>query len=62
MTTTTNAPIYFAYFMGYICTANADGSIPINARMVCKVEDTTMPYFRQLLEQANAAAKAENME
>lgn len=24
----------FAYFMGYVCTANDDGSIPLNSRVV----------------------------
>lgn len=27
----------FAFFRGYICTANEDGSIPLNSQVVCFV-------------------------
>lgn len=46
---------YFAYFRGYICTANADGSIPLDSRVAGQtfVEgDGTL--LQKLLDQANA--------
>ena len=29
---------YYAIFLGHICTANADGSIPLNSKMICKID------------------------
>jgi hypothetical protein len=45
---------YFAYFKGYLCTANADGSIPLNSQVVCRCEDGNEKLMQELLKQANA--------
>lgn len=45
-------PQVFCYFRGYICTANADGSVPINSLVACKVEEVDVA-FDALIRQAN---------
>jgi hypothetical protein len=50
---------HFAFFLGNICTANADGSIPLNSRFVAQiVDDGTLDaeLLAQLLAQANTIA------
>lgn len=48
----------YAYFCGYICTANADGSIPMNSRMVAQIHATIEPpALAAVLAQANLAAQ-----
>ena len=53
----------WAYFRGYIVTANDDGSIPLNSLMVmdCKYADQAdaeriVTMHNELLRQANAVA------
>jgi hypothetical protein len=51
------AALRFAYFRGYICTADEHGSIPINAKVVARISDPTtneQTLLDQLLMQANA--------
>ena len=45
--------MYFAEFNGFIVTANADGSIPLNARVVAKLLDFDPQALTNLLSQAN---------
>lgn len=50
---------YFAVFQGYIVTANSDGSIPLNAKVVAKLTcaaDLNEDLLRQLIKQANETA------
>ena len=44
---------YFAFFRGFLCTANKDGSIPLGSKMVCKVTNENQALLELLLEQAN---------
>ena len=45
---------YFAFFHGYIVTANKDGSIPLNAKVVCQADGLVDEKLMQmLLDQAN---------
>ena len=47
---------YFALFMGHIVTANADGSIPMNSKLVLKIDQDQQAnedLVNQLLAQAN---------
>lgn len=50
--------IFFAEFNGLIVTANADGSIPLNAKIVAQygVNDDGILH-RKMIEQANAYAR-----
>ena len=50
-------PQFFAVFKGYICTANKDGSIPLNAKVVCRVDEIDANLMALLLEQANYHAQ-----
>lgn len=46
----------FAYFHGHIVTANKDGSIPLNAKVVAEIRDFDADLLAQLIGQANASA------
>lgn len=43
----------YALFHGYIVTANDDGSIPLNAKIVAKVDEANEALLAELLECAN---------
>lgn len=53
---------HFAVFRGYIVTANSDGSIPLNAKVVAQlVAEQTSPVYnaellQALIDQANENA------
>lgn len=47
----------FAHFRGYIVTANENGSIPLNAKVVCNTYETGDGIqIAKLIAQANLAA------
>ena len=48
-------PEAFAVFHGYICTANKDGSIPLDSRIVAKIVpgETNVELLTELLRRAN---------
>lgn len=47
----------YGVFKGYICTANEDGSIPLNAKAVCGIyEQYDGTLLHDLIAQANLAA------
>ena len=48
--------IYYAVHLGYIVTAELDGSVTINARIVAKVDDadTNGDWASDLVRRANA--------
>ena len=55
MKTNQAAPLHFAEFNRYICTANEDGSIPLNAKCAVFIGNIDSPYLlERLLAQANA--------
>jgi hypothetical protein len=43
----------FATFRCYICTANEDGSIPLNAKTVCEFFGVDKALLSELIAQAN---------
>ena len=45
-----------SFFHGYIVTANKDGSIPLNAKVVCMATMANEKLMRMLIEQANHQA------
>lgn len=49
-------PTYFAIFHDYIVTANADGSIPLNATIVAKVSEVDEGMLQVLIARANQAS------
>lgn len=50
---------YFTYAAGYIVTANRDGTIPLNSKIVTAVPagDSNGAFVAVLIEQANMAAR-----
>ena len=55
--------LHFAFFRNYIVTCNADGSIPLNARvagMVMSTNDSEIALLEQLIAQANEYATEGN--
>ena len=47
---------YFTQFRDYICTANADGSVPLNSKVVCELLRVENPdLLTNLLGRANLA-------
>jgi hypothetical protein len=44
---------HFAIFKGYICTANADGSVPLNSKVACLVLQEDSALLNELIAQAN---------
>lgn len=53
----------YALFHGFIVTANPDGTIPLNARIVCRIptdsKDVDHDLVMELIAQANANAGAQ---
>lgn len=43
----------YAIFQSYIVTANADGTVPLNAKCVCKIEEADTEALAKLIELAN---------
>jgi hypothetical protein len=47
---------FYGLFMGYICTANEDGSIPINSQVIAQLGATyDEKKLTELITNANAA-------
>jgi hypothetical protein len=46
---------HFAIFRSYVCTANPDGSIPLNSKVACEAFSREAGLFHQLIAQANLA-------
>jgi hypothetical protein len=47
---------HYAIFRGHICTANTDGSIPLNSKVACETYREDKLLLGQLIAQANLAA------
>lgn len=54
-----NGSVRFALFHGAIVTANGDGTIPLDAKMVTRINllDTHHDLLMQMIRQANAYAE-----
>ncbi len=51
--------LHFAYLNGFVCTANADGTIPLNSKVVAKLDEAHIPLVEALLKQANRCVVVE---
>lgn len=45
--------LYFAVFGEYLVTANKDGAIPLDSKVVAQLRDIDETLMRALLQQAN---------